>query len=53
MKREMNIPVIFHAGFRGLSWAIATTISLLVVLFAAWSSCCLWQGVVVAAHTLA
>jgi hypothetical protein len=53
MKAKLNVPTLFHAGIRGMTWMVLSTISMVVVLFAAWSSCCLWQGVVSSMHNLA
>ena len=53
MKVKLNVPTLFHAGIHGVTWMVLSTISLVVVLFAAWSSICLWQGVVSSMNNLA
>jgi hypothetical protein len=53
MKAKLNIPTLFHAGIHGVTWMVLSIVSMVVVLFAAWSSCCLWQGAVTTMHNLA
>lgn len=53
MKAKLNVPTIFHAGIRGMTWTVVSSITMAVVVFATWSSVCLWHGVATSLHNLA